>query len=236
LNSEEDGTKQNQTNSDNTTGKSKEEYNEEITLGLAAQVLFCLLIPNKITFSMCHNDLKLDNIMFDSTNTEYLYVKLKKCTMIRETILKIPTWGYKCTLIDYAFSSFDLYDGSDKIRIESMMHHFTKLKMNVNNTFTDLVQLCYSMIRHTNKKLQQCESVFRRLVSVSSGGKIDPSLSPNGDQNIWFESFYNTSSNECTWNKNTMSIFFLYFINKYKTSETECTIFKTYDLDALFVW
>jgi hypothetical protein len=63
-------------------------------LAWITQVIFALLYIQK-TFGFVHNDLHSNNIMYVSTNKEFLYYK------VGEKTYKVPTYGYIIKLIDF---------------------------------------------------------------------------------------------------------------------------------------
>lgn len=75
-------------------------------LAWITQVIFALLFVQK-TFGYVHNDLHSNNVMYVSTEKEYLYYKVANKTF------KVPTYGYIIKLIDFE-------RGTGSVRIAGM--------------------------------------------------------------------------------------------------------------------
>lgn len=75
-------------------------------LAWLTQVLFALLFAQK-TFGYVHNDLHSNNIMYVSTDKEYLYYK------VADKSYKVPTYGYIIKLIDFE-------RGTGSVRVSGM--------------------------------------------------------------------------------------------------------------------
>jgi len=79
---------------------------EEKHLAWLSQVMFALLFVQK-TFGFVHNDLHSNNVMYVSTDKEFLYYK------VGEKQYKVPTYGYIIKLIDFE-------RGTGSIRVQGM--------------------------------------------------------------------------------------------------------------------
>jgi hypothetical protein len=71
-----------------------------------SQIMFALLFAQK-TFGFVHNDLHSNNVMYVSTDKEYLYYK------VAEKFYKVPTYGYILKIIDFE-------RGTGSVRIAGM--------------------------------------------------------------------------------------------------------------------
>jgi len=77
----------------------KEKINNDIILSCLFQVIFSLsYLQRKYEFT--HNDLHINNIMYEKTNIKYLYYKYNNC------YFKIPTCGFIFKIIDFGRSIF----------------------------------------------------------------------------------------------------------------------------------
>lgn len=72
----------------------KHEIDPTIAAGIFMQIIMSLIIYQKM-FSMTHNDLHTNNIMYVSTDEPYLYYQYKS------NIYKVPTYGKIYKIIDF---------------------------------------------------------------------------------------------------------------------------------------
>jgi hypothetical protein len=79
---------------------------EEKHLAWMSQIIFALLFVQK-TFGFVHNDLHSNNVMYVSTDKEFLYYK------VGEKQYKVPTYGYIIKIIDFE-------RGTGSIRVQGM--------------------------------------------------------------------------------------------------------------------
>jgi len=75
-------------------------FNFDIILSCFFQIVYCLAYLQK-HYHFTHNDLHINNIMYTSTNIEYLYYKLNNI------YFKVPTYGKIFKIIDFGRAVFD---------------------------------------------------------------------------------------------------------------------------------
>jgi hypothetical protein len=117
----------------------------DVILSHFCQVIFCLLLPNKSKYSLCHNDLKLDNIVYQKTKlkeirvcvqishklknmifTQYELESLDKsahCKDYIQLVLKIPTYQRVFYMIDFGWTHLVLPKRHGHDKQISASHH-----------------------------------------------------------------------------------------------------------------
>jgi len=78
----------------------KNDINTELLISCLFQIIFALLYLQKY-YKFTHNDLHINNIMYEKTNKKYLYYKYNNC------YFKIPTYGYIFKIIDFGRCIFE---------------------------------------------------------------------------------------------------------------------------------
>lgn len=81
----------------------KEELEENQILAALLQVMFTLIVYQKM-FWFTHNDLHTNNIVYQKTETKYLYYQLER------KVYKVPTYGRIFKIIDFGRSIYRFQD------------------------------------------------------------------------------------------------------------------------------
>lgn len=135
---------------------------------LAQAYLACLYKYQKLA-QLCHNDLKLDNIMYNQTKKEYVFVSIgdgssdnyivfygdseieffKEYPQLTQTDCRyymIPTFGKQLVLIDFGISHFNITSNNKKVAITSETAYvFMKKKFKAYDMNHDLPMLICSL-------------------------------------------------------------------------------------------
>jgi hypothetical protein len=122
----------------------KDNINSQLIKTCMFQVSFALCFLQK-KYKFCHNDLHINNIMFQKTEKTYLYYKFNNM------YFKVPTHGYIFKIIDFGRSIFEFHnklfmnDNFDKFGEADGQFVFDNGKPNVNYHF-DLCRLAMTIL------------------------------------------------------------------------------------------
>jgi hypothetical protein len=154
---------------------------------LLAQTYLCALLPHQLNNHLCHNDLKLDNVMYEDIDESYVFVILGQDLDIsivfandKESFHKkygksvvgdcymIPTFGKKIVLIDFGISHYSVSDVTRQKRIyitsdtaASFMRKGLKA-YDENHDIAMLICSVYDKITRTSSETKEVE--FRQNV------------------------------------------------------------------------
>jgi hypothetical protein len=126
-----------------------EEINEEELLSALMQIIMTLCAYQKV-FSLTHNDLHTNNVMYIPTDKKYLYYCFKK------KVYKVPTYGKLYKIIDFGraiykldgklFCSNSFQHGNDASTQYNIEPYFNEKKPRLEPNFSfDLTRLACSM-------------------------------------------------------------------------------------------
>jgi hypothetical protein len=130
------------------------EQRDDFVLNMIAQVMFCILLPIKQKYRLCHNDLHSGNIAVKYRGAKAKYVRLllektqeelQHYNKEKKSItLKIPTEVCEYFLIDYEGSSVDYpCIDDDPVSMITTKELDFGLEHDPSNTYTDIVQFLY---------------------------------------------------------------------------------------------
>jgi thiamine kinase-like enzyme len=199
---------------------------------LIAQVVFCLLLPQKQAYRLCHNDLHVCNICVEQGKYKHKYVRLECDSMWNITgdkqkhiTLKIPTHGDECFLIDYENASLDLpCENGDFVTLESCKDLGGDLEHDKRNTYTDLVQFVYSILYlelsgdyKINKTILQ-DLIFKKQRLALEKAPLKYS---KWSDNNRFKTLYEHASKYLTWKSTSFIPFICYMVTLFGIPEEE---------------
>jgi len=113
---------------------------------ISASVVFTCLAPLKKEYNLCHNDLKIDNIVYDKLDEEQCrpgsaYTHFLVYVKCLDVWLRIPTCGRIYSLIDFGYTCLQV--GTHRISSHAPMRY---VDMELCNKFTDAAQMAYSIM------------------------------------------------------------------------------------------
>ena len=134
-------------------------------LSLLFQISFALLYL-QTTYSFVHNDLHVNNIMFQTTEESYLYYKYQ------DTCYKIPTYGKIYKIIDYGRSMFRLNqrfflnDSFDKHGEADTQYDWKNINLNYNFDLCRLSTTILDELQESSIPDMETNPIYELLVSM----------------------------------------------------------------------
>lgn len=144
----------------------------ELFIAIFAQVIFCCLAPIKKSNNINHNDLKLDNIVYDRFDQKCLkpgsiYMNFLVYVECKNVWLRFPTYGRFCSFIDfgYAYANVDQYEICSNAPLKYA-------NMVVKNKCTDHAQLGYSILYVLFRIFDACKQPHSTISNINTWNKL----------------------------------------------------------------
>lgn len=197
-----------------------ENLNDELLLSCIFQISFTLTYLQK-HYNFSHNDLHINNIMYSSCKTEYLYYK------INNKYFKIPTYGKIFKIIDFGraiitynnkvymndvFSkngeAYGQYNYSDQV---NFLKNKEKIDITQSSPYFDLCRLAMTILDEIDENINK--DLFNLLMKMSTD--------INGDNFLDCPDNFDLYINICKYARNTLPLDIVNneIFNKYRVSK-----------------